>query len=110
MDKNGKIVCVKVSTFSLVGNLLKLKHYLSEISTLKEVREKEKIIKIFQPTQILTTIFTTTSSIAISTYTHIHTMSSVAKQAARKVDFNKLVNGLGLTGTTASSLTAFKKT
>ncbi|KHC57699.1 F-type H+-transporting ATPase subunit D [Candida albicans P60002] len=36
-------------------------------------------------------------------------MSSVAKQAARKVDFNKLVNGLGLTGTTASSLTAFKK-
>lgn len=36
-------------------------------------------------------------------------MSSVAKQAARKVDFNKLVNGLGLTGTTAPSLTAFKK-
>ena len=36
-------------------------------------------------------------------------MSSVAKQAARKVDFNKLVNGLGLTGTTASSLTAFKR-
>ena len=36
-------------------------------------------------------------------------MSSVAKQAAKKVDFGKLINGLGLTGSTAASLTAFKK-
>ena len=36
-------------------------------------------------------------------------MSSVAQQAARKVDFAKLIKSLGLTGSTASSLTAFKK-
>ncbi|EMG45573.1 ATP7 ATP synthase subunit d [Candida maltosa Xu316] len=36
-------------------------------------------------------------------------MSAVAKQAAKKVDFGKLINGLGLTGSTAASLTAFKK-
>ncbi|RLV92667.1 ATP synthase subunit d mitochondrial [Spathaspora sp. JA1] len=36
-------------------------------------------------------------------------MSSVAKQAAKKVDFAKVINSLGLTGSTAASLTAFKK-
>ena len=94
----------------MVGNLLKLKHNLSEISTLKEVRERKKNNQNLPTNTNSYNHFTTTSSIAISTYPYIHTMSSVAKQAARKVDFNKLVNGLGLTGTTASSLTAFKKT
>ena len=36
-------------------------------------------------------------------------MSSVAQQAAKKVDFAKLIKSLGLTGSTAASLTAFKK-
>lgn len=36
-------------------------------------------------------------------------MSAVAKQVARKVDFTKVINSLGLTGTTAGSLTSFKK-
>merc|ERR1711890_7562 len=37
------------------------------------------------------------------------TMSSVAKTAATKSDWAKVVSSLGLTGSTASSLTAFKK-
>ncbi|EDK42649.1 ATP synthase d subunit [Lodderomyces elongisporus] len=36
-------------------------------------------------------------------------MSSVAKQAASKVDFTKIVKSLGLTGSTAASLQAFRK-
>lgn len=36
-------------------------------------------------------------------------MSSVAKSATTKLNWAKIVSSLGLTGTTASSLTAFKK-
>ncbi|KAG7662343.1 ATP7 [[Candida] subhashii] len=36
-------------------------------------------------------------------------MSAVAKQVAKKVDFTKVINSLGLSGTTAGSLSAFKK-
>lgn len=36
-------------------------------------------------------------------------MSSVAKTTATKLDWAKIISSLGLTGTTASSLTAFKK-
>ncbi|CAI5756651.1 unnamed protein product [Candida verbasci] len=36
-------------------------------------------------------------------------MSSVAKQAVKKVDFNKIITNLGLTGSTAQQLTSFKK-
>lgn len=36
-------------------------------------------------------------------------MSSVAKTVSKKLDWSKIVSSLGLTGTTASELTAFKK-
>ncbi|KAI3405864.1 ATP7 [Candida oxycetoniae] len=36
-------------------------------------------------------------------------MSAVAQQVAKKVDFNKIIKSLGLTGSTAASLQAFKK-
>ncbi|CAN3355146.1 ATP synthase subunit d, mitochondrial [Diutina catenulata] len=36
-------------------------------------------------------------------------MSSVAKQATTKIEWSKVISTLGLTGATASSLTAFKK-
>jgi F-type H+-transporting ATPase subunit d len=36
-------------------------------------------------------------------------MSSVAKTTVTKIDWTKIISSLGLTGTTASSLTAFKK-
>ncbi|CAK9435563.1 uncharacterized protein LODBEIA_P02900 [Lodderomyces beijingensis] len=36
-------------------------------------------------------------------------MSSVAKQVGVKVDFNKIIKSLGLTGETAASLQAFRK-
>lgn len=36
-------------------------------------------------------------------------MSNVAKQAATKIEWSKVISSLGLTGQTAASLTAFKK-
>ena len=36
-------------------------------------------------------------------------MSSVAKTAATKLNWTKVISSLGLTGSTAASLTAFKK-